>query len=769
MKKNHKIITLAAMLAVVSVAFIGLSMDAEESDATTITVNIPAQSVPIGQAFSIGIDFTGDAFTYFGPGKTGTTNYSWASVTLMAWPNLIGGNVHVSGTAPSTSGTYTITYTVDSGSTSPSSITKVTGTFVLTVVGGPQTISFNANGGTGGITSQNVNSGVEITLPWTGMTKAGSYLSGWREGNATTGNFYKIGATYKVVTGTTMYAQWTALPSGSFIDTNAPKIVKVGNTYSYVPDTASASSLWLSRSHLPLHTSPSLIQRTVYSTVTAPAWLTLTTNDGNAPIEIKGVAPSTGIGANLVTYKTSFRGTVTNISWVIIVLPANAVQTTYTVSYDPNVGTGQINPNPGIMPNNSIILPGQQLTRQGYTQVGWLSFVGGTESQFFLGSSFTVKENVTMKARWMANPNIVVFNANGADGGTIDPYIAYTDGMISLPSAGLTRNGYTLEGWYLASDIDAIYPKGYVYTIGNNVTFYAYWVKTGATTINVTINSNGGTGDYTQKIEPGKMIVLPKVGIQKALNLLSGFDLSPGASTPSYNVGATTAAISSTTTFYAVWKDATLTNLYTVSFNLNGGSGSIPPQIVMSGATASVPIVNPEKSASIFRSWYLQNGPEYNFSTPVTADITLLAEYDLHFTFSQVDLTVTLQVMPKFSGNSIITWGDGTSQNTTGTTATHTYAQAMSGRIFVESQTADMTVAMSSAPFNVSIGTSGGGGGTPQPPPEPPKDLKMPIMLIVAVVMMLIIFLGYFVSGPWAIVGGIPLLILIELILWRLL
>lgn len=64
---------------------------------------------------------------------------------------------------------------------------------------------------------------------------------------------------------------------------------------------------------------------------------------------------------------------------------------------------------------------------------------------------------------------------------------------------------------------------------------------------------------------------------------------------------------------------------YQVSFDLNGGTGNIYSQKVESGKLVDKP-TDPTKSGYKFKGWYL-NGNEYNFNTPVSSNITLIAEY----------------------------------------------------------------------------------------------------------------------------------------------
>ena len=65
---------------------------------------------------------------------------------------------------------------------------------------------------------------------------------------------------------------------------------------------------------------------------------------------------------------------------------------------------------------------------------------------------------------------------------------------------------------------------------------------------------------------------------------------------------------------------------YTVTFNSNGGS-SITSQTVEEGKTASKP-ADPSRDGYTFDGWYLGEN-EYNFSTPINGNITLIAHWTL--------------------------------------------------------------------------------------------------------------------------------------------
>lgn len=82
-------------------------------------------------------------------------------------------------------------------------------------------------------------------------------------------------------------------------------------------------------------------------------------------------------------------------------------------------------------------------------------------------------------------------------------------------------------------------------------------------------------------------------------------------------------------TLYAKWTAHTVPvdpqpTMYTVTFDTQGGS-AVPAQTVESGSRATAP-ASPTKEGFAFKAWNL-NGAAYDFSSPVTRSITLVATW----------------------------------------------------------------------------------------------------------------------------------------------
>ena len=79
-----------------------------------------------------------------------------------------------------------------------------------------------------------------------------------------------------------------------------------------------------------------------------------------------------------------------------------------------------------------------------------------------------------------------------------------------------------------------------------------------------------------------------------------------------------------TYTFLSNSVDIPMLGTYTVTFNSNGGS-PVAAQTVVDGDSASRP-ANPTRAGYTFNGWTM-GGTAYNFTTPVTSDITLTAQW----------------------------------------------------------------------------------------------------------------------------------------------
>ena len=549
--------------------------------------------------------------------------------------------------------------------------------FVTYTISSPVcSVTFAANGGSGSVSSQTVQPGTEITLPQSGFTKTGHILAGWNL-NSVSGTFYDIGSKYVVNSDVTFYADWISVTSG---DHGAPLECKAGEEYSFIPDMQ--TSAWI----LYLEVSGNSYYEINYD---GPEWLDQT--GSKKQLRFEGVPLDTGVYLVSI-YLTGPASGIENYSkqeWYITV--TEDVPDSYTVSFDSNYGTGSV-PSQTVLPNNAVILPSSGIMRSGYTLTGWCEGLLGPV--YNLGSLYTVASDITFYAEWTADSNLVVFDANGGSGNIT--YIAATGDSVTLPSEGFVRDGYFLAGWILS---DTVYSPGYVYLVSGAVTMYAYWSPVDSSYVTVTYNANGGSSSLSeQTVESGKTIALPSSGFNKAQSSLTGWNSSDDGSGVSYDIGEKVRVVSDVT-FYAQWEEAS--ENVTVTFSLNGGSGSVASQTVHTGDVISKPS-DPVRDGYIFTSWRAVGGSEWDFNNPVTESMTLIAQWQQHFTLSVNYLIINVTVSKDYAGLiHTVDWGDGVTETKTGSTFSHTYDSASAGRIVITTALNDQKSVSSGLPYNL--------------------------------------------------------------------
>ncbi len=331
----------------------------------------------------------------------------------------------------------------------------------------------------------------------------------------------------------------------------------------------------------------------------------------------------------------------------------------YKISFNVNGGTGgqskTIEVKKGsIMPSISKTIP----VRTGYTFMGWFD-----NSEYSRGEAYYNElcqaskyydrnSNLILYAGWEETvPSnstlptvpkyIISFNANGGTGGNGNLEVKYNEEMPKITSSKPTRSGYTFMGWYDNSD----YAKGKMYYTAeqnsaikydktSNITLYAGWKINKYT---ITFNTNGGTGGQTGNLTVEYDSLMPT--INKTIPTRSGYTFMGWYDKTDYTKGkvyyneknepASYYDKKSNLTLYAGWSKIITVQNYTVTFNINGGSGSVPNSVVatignnMPTITGSVPT----RSGYTFMGWY-DNATYTKGTQYYTAANTSTRKYD---------------------------------------------------------------------------------------------------------------------------------------------
>ena len=282
----------------------------------------------------------------------------------------------------------------------------------------------------------------------------------------------------------------------------------------------------------------------------------------------------------------------------------------FTVTFITNGGTAVSNQT---VSKDSTISKPTDPTKEGYEFNGWL--LNGEPFDF----TSKITGDITLEASWIeiqdeeSDKFTVTFNVDGK----IEKVEVENGKKVSKPTDP-TKEGYEFLGWYLADE-----EFDFNTAISKDITLVANFEKIEQSSENVnkytiTFNSNGGTSVAKQTVVEASTVKKPanptKSGYTFVSWQLNGKD---------YNFST---KVTGNITLVAKWiKNEDPKKNYTITFNSNGGS-SVAKQTVVEGSTVKKP-ANPTKSGYTFVSWQL-NGKDYNFSTKVTGNITLVAKWE---------------------------------------------------------------------------------------------------------------------------------------------
>lgn len=162
---------------------------------------------------------------------------------------------------------------------------------------------------------------------------------------------------------------------------------------------------------------------------------------------------------------------------------------------------------------------------------------------------------------------------------------------------------------------------------------YSNWltITVSENTYTVTYNANGGSGAPSAQTKThNQTLTLSKTKPTRTGYTFLGWSKSSGASTASYQPGASFTD-NANTTLYAIWR----INTYTITYNLNGGSGDIKAQTKTHGTAVKLSDKVPTRTGYTFLGWAKSSsatGAEYSPSTMFgeNANTTLFAVWKIN-------------------------------------------------------------------------------------------------------------------------------------------
>ena len=308
---------------------------------------------------------------------------------------------------------------------------------------------------------------------------------------------------------------------------------------------------------------------------------------------------------------------LTNKDGDTVTLKASWKVDSYTISFNANNGTGNLNPMSFDYENVPEFLTKNNgaISRKGYTFLGWSTNKADTIEAYSDGSATEVVlsymidtkkvKEITLYAIWRENTYYIEFNANGGTGSMNKMELKYTE-LKNLTPIAFTRKGYSLKDteWNVKSDgtgtgyEDGQQVSRLISDDGATLTLYAQWkpisytVKYDMGVTGSDIGSVSGTTAQTEHTfdEPKALQTngFTRIGYtfvgwtdKKPTDvalLLAQNTLQLAADAPQYdyengqsveNLADVDGAV---VTLYAVWRK----NVYKVVYAANGADGTVP-------------------------------------------------------------------------------------------------------------------------------------------------------------------------------------------------
>lgn len=218
-----------------------------------------------------------------------------------------------------------------------------------------------------------------------------------------------------------------------------------------------------------------------------------------------------------------------------------------------------------------------------------------------------VTADMTLTAAFGPIPYTVTFDAKG--GSDVAPIEVDPDTAATAPTAP-TRVGYEFVGWYLGG-----LPYDFDTLVTENITLTAKWTVKMYT---VTYDTDGGSAVAASSVTHNRRLSAPAAPTRE------GYDFAGW-----YRDGVAydfDTVVLADFTLVAHW---TIKH-YNVAFDADGGT-AVAPATVEHGQTVATPSA-PTREGYNFSGWALA-GAAYDFSAPVTGEITLVAQWTIkHYT-----------------------------------------------------------------------------------------------------------------------------------------
>lgn len=223
----------------------------------------------------------------------------------------------------------------------------------------------------------------------------------------------------------------------------------------------------------------------------------------------------------------------------------------------------------------NITLISSTPTKAGYNFVGWQLSTGTYKAGALAPSPGA---NATATAVWKKEELIIQYDANGGTGAPAAQ--TFTKTPITISATEPTRDGYQFKGWSTNSAATSpMYEANKSYSLalsGETINLYAVWQLK---TYTVSYNLNGGTSNkefssHNFTINNRSFTVSSYQPERTGYNFSGWSDRGADSTIITHSTNTTYTLSLKDYILYAVWTPKT----YTISYNSNGGSGTIAAQ-----------------------------------------------------------------------------------------------------------------------------------------------------------------------------------------------
>ena len=314
----------------------------------------------------------------------------------------------------------------------------------------------------------------------------------------------------------------------------------------------------------------------------------------------------------------------------------------YTVTYDANGANGSVPGQQSTNAGDTITVAEQgNLSYYGYIFNGWNTNSNGYGTPYAPGSVLTVTSDITLYAQWVYSQGYtstytVTYNANGASGSVPTQEPVMEGIYFAVAGQGnLSYYGYIFTGWNTDSEgYGETYTAGSSMRVYEDTILYAQWVDSSSLST-VTYDANGAYGQApaSQTVAMGSYItVAGQENLYYPSYIFTGWNTNPYGYGTTYDAGSSL-AVYGNTILYAQWEAGTGV-AYSVTYNANGASGSVPEaQLYEVGSVITVAGQgNLTYTGRTFNGWNTNsngNGTAYpaGSSLTVNANVTLYAQW----------------------------------------------------------------------------------------------------------------------------------------------